>query len=222
MVKLYECGSCGQYHEDLSLEGKALADRVHDGDCRFDDNRYAGAEDYSERRGVLLSEIEEIPLESKQVYTCATCGSCLEGGEGETCPLCGGDTGLEFQIEELNCGGVEPDGSVLHKAIQFLGELALEGVSERREAADETPDMLGLAGELLAKDKADATLTCDVNRAEIIAAQARLFEVLAAYRELADGLGNMVGCNRLCEDDVPEDFEWLMTLLNRTGLLDQH
>lgn len=44
---LYDCEICGSYHP-----------WNWDGDCRDDDNRYAGTDDYAERHGVSEFEIE--------------------------------------------------------------------------------------------------------------------------------------------------------------------
>jgi hypothetical protein len=57
-VVLYECGGCGEYHED-----KVYAD--YRDDCRYDENRYANAEDYSERRGVPEDEIDVVELDEE-------------------------------------------------------------------------------------------------------------------------------------------------------------
>lgn len=47
MAIIYECEICGGYHE-----------WNWDGDCREDANRYAGVDDYAERKGIDESEIE--------------------------------------------------------------------------------------------------------------------------------------------------------------------
>jgi hypothetical protein len=210
MVKLYECGSCGCLHP-----------HGFQGDCRDDANRLDGLEDYSERTGLaefaadgtLQIEVLGIDEELSTVYTCAACGSCLEGGEGETCPLCGGVTDLEFQIEELNCAGTELDESGAGCAISRLSELATDGINERRVGYERERRYLGDAvNEMIA--------SCDSSQAQVVAATAKLAEVLAAYRELVDGLDNMIGCNRLCEDDLPDDFEWLKEVLERICNLD--
>ena len=59
---IYECGQCGEYHEMQDLRGKALGEALVLGDCRNDANRFAGAEDFAERRGVAVEDVEEWPI----------------------------------------------------------------------------------------------------------------------------------------------------------------
>jgi hypothetical protein len=47
MIRLYDCGICGELHPWEWA-----------GDCREDDNRYAGEDVYAERHSVPIEQIE--------------------------------------------------------------------------------------------------------------------------------------------------------------------
>lgn len=40
-------------------------------------------------------------------------------------------------------------------------------------------------------------------------------ELLAKYEILHDGLSDMIEDGRLCEDDIPDDYEWLVHALEQ-------
>ena len=54
-VRLLECGCCGQFHLDGPLLPGGSAN--YRNDCRYDANRFAGAEDYEARTGLPAIEV---------------------------------------------------------------------------------------------------------------------------------------------------------------------
>lgn len=55
MTRLLECGCCGQFHPAASLLPGGSAN--YKNDCRYDANRFACAEDYTERTGKTAVEV---------------------------------------------------------------------------------------------------------------------------------------------------------------------
>ena len=43
---------------------------------------------------------------------------------------------------------------------------------------------------------------------------------LALYRQLSDGLSDAIEDERLTENDIPEDYEWLVVLLTKIAAAD--
>lgn len=88
VVKLLECGSCGQYHP----EGTP----AHI-DCRVDDWRYSGIEDYAHRNGVHRDTVVEV-----EYGHCNNCGEQSEGYEDtDFCLTC------ENILTDENCNPLD-------------------------------------------------------------------------------------------------------------------
>lgn len=43
---------------------------------------------------------------------------------------------------------------------------------------------------------------------------------LSLYRQLSDGLSDMIESGRLTEEEIPEDYEWLVVLLTKIVAVD--
>ncbi len=147
MYRLYECAQCGEYHEQQDLAGKPLGEALTLGDCRNDDNRYTGAEDFAERRGVAVADVEEIELpvidmreETLDLYAgrlaamvarlllCADLNlDCMEDATYKLCDrayaLLAEATGCEYPATSL-----------------ALAEMVAQGDPEARDQPDETDD----------------------------------------------------------------------------------
>lgn len=67
---IFECGSCGGYHEVYFND-----------DCRDDAQRYAGVEDYAERNGLKESSVTETDTPAVGWYWWACFPGCLPDGE---------------------------------------------------------------------------------------------------------------------------------------------
>ena len=55
IVRLLECGCCGEFHPEGELEPGGSAN--YQNDCRFDANRFASAEEYEARMGKKAVEV---------------------------------------------------------------------------------------------------------------------------------------------------------------------
>lgn len=67
---IFECGSCGGYHNVYS-----------DCDCRDDDQRYGGVEDYATRNGLEELEVKETDTPAVGWYWWSCSPGCLPDGE---------------------------------------------------------------------------------------------------------------------------------------------
>jgi hypothetical protein len=54
-IRLLECGCCGCYHPENSFQPGGSANYMND--CRYDANRFANAEDFTERTGLPAVEV---------------------------------------------------------------------------------------------------------------------------------------------------------------------
>ena len=55
IVRLLECGSCGQFHPDGPPQPGGSANFKND--CRYDDNRFSSDEDFTKRTGLPCVEV---------------------------------------------------------------------------------------------------------------------------------------------------------------------
>lgn len=55
MIRLLECGCCGQFHPEGSFQSGGSAN--YQNDCRYDANRFNSDEDFTKRTGLPCVEI---------------------------------------------------------------------------------------------------------------------------------------------------------------------